>query len=225
MWRRSLSYRVGLDLGTTYSAAAVWRSGVANIVTLGNRSPAIPSVVHVSSSGILVGDAALGRAVSDPAHTAREFKRRLGDPEPVLRDDAGRGWSAHDLSAALASMILRTVQERQGGPPDEVVLTVPASWSATKRTLLANAIEEIPALAHPNLRTITEPEAAAIHYAANERIEPGEIVAVYDLGGGTFDAALLRRDDHVGETGAGFTLIGRPEGIDRLGGIAFDSAQ
>ena len=72
---------------------------------------------------------------------------------------------------------------------------------------------------------MTEPEAAAIHYAATERIEPSQVVAVYDLGGGTFDAALLRRTD-VDEVGSdrGFEVIGRPEGIDRLGGVDFDAA-
>ena len=71
---------------------------------------------------------------------------------------------------------------------------------------------------------LTEPEAAAIHYAATERIEPGEIVAVYDLGGGTFDAALLRGGGEGTATGARFELIGPPEGIDRLGGVDFDAA-
>ena len=65
---------------------------------------------------------------------------------------------------------------------------------------------------------ITEPEAAAVHYASRERLEAGEIVAVYDFGGGTFDAAVLRKTDE------GFTLLGHPEGMERLGGIDFDVA-
>src|SRR5690606_34038287 len=64
----------------------------------------------------------------------------------------------------------------------------------------------------------TEPEAAAVFYAAQQRVEPGSIVAVYDLGGGTFDAAVLRK------TEAGFEILGQPEGIERLGGIDFDAA-
>jgi molecular chaperone DnaK (HSP70) len=64
----------------------------------------------------------------------------------------------------------------------------------------------------------TEPEAAAISYAAGERMADGDVVAVYDLGGGTFDAAVLRR------TAGGFELLGRPEGIEQLGGADFDEA-
>ena len=66
--------------------------------------------------------------------------------------------------------------------------------------------------------TMTEPAAAAVQYASTERLEPGEVVAVYDLGGGTFDAALLRKQAD------GFELLGRPEGLERTGGIDFDEA-
>jgi hypothetical protein len=65
---------------------------------------------------------------------------------------------------------------------------------------------------------VTEPEAAAIHYASEERVEPGSVVAVYDLGGGTFDVAVLRKSE------AGWAILGEPEGIERLGGIDFDEA-
>ena len=65
---------------------------------------------------------------------------------------------------------------------------------------------------------VSEPEAAAVYYATTEHIDVGEVVAVYDLGGGTFDAAILRR------TASGFDLMGPPEGIDRLGGVDFDAA-
>jgi hypothetical protein len=63
---------------------------------------------------------------------------------------------------------------------------------------------------------LAEPQAAALHYAAAERIEAGSTIAVYDLGGGTFDAAVVHKD------GAGFGLLGRPEGLERLGGVDFD---
>jgi molecular chaperone DnaK len=66
--------------------------------------------------------------------------------------------------------------------------------------------------------TLSEPEAAAINYAALSRVEPGAVIAVYDLGGGTLDAAVLRA------TGGGWDLMGAPEGIERLGGIDFDEA-
>src|SRR5690606_15203425 len=68
------------------------------------------------------------------------------------------------------------------------------------------------------VRYTTEPEAAAVFYAHQQRVEPGALVAVYDLGGGTFDAAVLRK------SADGFEILGQPEGIERLGGIDFDAA-
>src|SRR4029453_16169058 len=65
---------------------------------------------------------------------------------------------------------------------------------------------------------VTEPEAAAISYAASEHVDAGAVVAVYDLGGGTFDAAVLRKTD------SGFEILGKPEGIEHLGGIDFAEA-
>jgi molecular chaperone DnaK (HSP70) len=66
--------------------------------------------------------------------------------------------------------------------------------------------------------TVTEPEAAAIHYASQERVDPGAVIAVYDLGGGTFDVAVLRK------TASGWDILGRPEGVERLGGVDIDEA-
>ena len=68
------------------------------------------------------------------------------------------------------------------------------------------------------MATLSEPEAAAIHYASQARVETGAVIAVYDLGGGTFDAAVLRKTD------AGWETLGSPEGIERLGGVDFDAA-
>src|SRR5436190_7689440 len=76
---------LGIDLGTTYSAAAVFADGRGEVFDLGERSPQIPSVVAVRPDGeVLIGEAAERRAISEPARTAREFKRRLGDPVPIV---------------------------------------------------------------------------------------------------------------------------------------------
>ena len=96
-----------------------------------------------------------------------------------------------------------------------VTLTHPANWGPYKRELFA----QVPGLAGlGEVRMLTEPEAAAAHYARNDRLDPGALVAVYDLGGGTFDATVLRTTEH------GFDILGRPEGIEGLGGIDFDEA-
>ena len=209
-----VGYRLGVDLGTTYCAAAIYRNGHAEIVTLGNRASSVPSVAYIREDGeILVGESAERRASGDPGRSAREFKRRVGDPVPIVT--GGQTFAPEELMALQLPPIIRIATERQGEPPSTITLTVPANWSDHRRKIFTDAI----ASEHlPPLNIITEPEAAAIHYAANERIEPGEIVAVYDLGGGTFDAAILRR------TADGFEVLGQPEGIDRLGGIDFDAA-
>jgi actin-like ATPase involved in cell morphogenesis len=210
-----VGYRLGVDLGTTYTAAAIVRDGRVEIVTLGNRAAAIPSVLLLRADGtMLVGEAANRRALSEPGRVAREFKRRLGDPTPLLL--GGTPYSAESLMAKLLRWVVDTVTEREGGPPDHVTVTHPANWGAYKQDLLAHALR----LADlESTSMITEPEAAAIYYASQERIDSGTLLAVYDLGGGTFDAVVLRK---TGETG--FEVLGRPEGIERLGGVDFDEA-
>ena len=91
----------------------------------------------------------------------------------------------------------------------------PANWGPYKKELLVQTVE-LADVRDPTF--VTEPEAAAVHYASTEHVAPGDIVAVYDLGGGTFDAAVLRK------TETGFETLGEPQGIERLGGIDFDAA-
>src|SRR5690349_19458240 len=183
-----MQYGLGIDLGTTQTAAAVRVDGRIEIVRLGGRRAEIPSLVFVRPDGdLLIGDAAERRGEAEPARLAREFKRRIGDPVPIL----------------------------VGGVPAVLTVTHPANWGPYKREQLDQALrlaDTGPVL----LRT--EPEAAALQHATARRIGPGETVAVYDLGGGTFDAAVLRRE------GEGFLLLGEPEGVEQLGGADFDEA-
>ena len=80
-----MAYSLGIDLGTTYSAAATKRADRLEILQLGQRGATIPSVVVLRADGeVLTGDAAERRALSEPTRTAREFKRRLGDPTPII---------------------------------------------------------------------------------------------------------------------------------------------
>lgn len=209
-----MGYHLGIDLGTTYTAAAVHRDGRVEIVTLGDRAASVPSVVLLrEDSTILTGEAAARRAVNEPGRVAREFKRRIGDPTPVLL--AGSPFSAEQLSASVLRWVVEQVVSVQGGPAERLAITHPANWGPYKIDLLTQAVR----LADlPSADLLTEPQAAAIYYSSGERVEPGETVAVYDLGGGTFDAAVLRRTD------TGFEILGEPEGIERLGGIDFDEA-
>ena len=209
-------FTLGIDLGTTYSAAALVRGSTVEPCVLGTIAAQIPTVVVLrEDSEILTGEAAERRATSEPARTAREFKRRLGDPIPIIV--GGTPYGAEALMAQMLEAIVRQVTDREGEAPSTIVLTHPANYSDYKRGLLLEAAR-LAGLDLDRVRLITEPEAAAIAYARQQRIEPGEIIAVYDLGGGTFDAALVR------DTATGFELIGTPEGMERLGGIDFDQA-
>src|SRR5262245_51810210 len=209
-----MAYYLGIDLGTTYTAAAAEHSGVVEALTLGNRTASVPSVVFLREDGqILVGEAATRRATTDPGRVAREFKRRLGDPTPIIL--GGTPYGAEMLMARLLRWSLDRVQEQQGEPPRAIALTHPANWGPYKLDLLRQAVRQVDLDAALYL---AEPVAAATFYASQRRLEPGDTVAVYDLGGGTFDAAMVRR------TAVGFDIIGSPEGIERLGGIDFDEA-
>ena len=213
-----MAYSLGIDVGTTYSAAAVSRdASLVEVCTLGTTSQSIPSVVVLREDGeILTGEAAERRAPGEPTRTAREFKRRLGDPVPIIIGSTPYG--AEALMAFVIRDIVAAVTAREGSAPDVVVLTHPANYSDYKRDLLAEAAR-LAGLDLARVRFVTEPQAAAVAYASQRRVEPGEVVAVYDFGGGTFDAAVVRKDE-----GHGFTLLGRPEGMERLGGIDVDQA-
>ncbi|HEY8544874.1 MAG TPA: Hsp70 family protein, partial [Acidimicrobiales bacterium] len=210
-----MTYHLGIDLGTTYTAAATHEGGRIEVVPLGDRGPTIPSVLFMRPDGnIVAGDAANRHAVTDPERIAREFKRRLGDPTPVLL--GGVPTPPETLTAHLLRWVYDTVVRAKGQAPVKVALTHPANWGPYKRDLLLRAAETAGVT---DVTLATEPQAAAISYANQERVEPGAVIAVYDLGGGTFDAAVLRK-----EADSSFTILGQPEGIERLGGIDFDSA-
>jgi actin-like ATPase involved in cell morphogenesis len=209
-----MTYSLGVDLGTTYTAAAVFRDGRTSAIDLGTRTAAIPSVVFLrDDETILTGEAANRRGTTEPTRVAREFKRRVGDTTPILL--GGAPYSADALMGRLLRWVVDAVTEREGSPPAHIGVAHPANWGPYKQDLLRQAIARAD-LDH--VVTITEPEAAVTFYASQERVEPGSVIAVYDLGGGTFDAAVVRK------TETGVELLGSPEGIERLGGIDFDEA-
>ncbi|MGI8776664.1 MAG: Hsp70 family protein [Acidimicrobiales bacterium] len=214
-----VGYQLGVDIGTTHTAAAVLRQGRAEIVRLGEDCDTIPSVVFIDADAdagtalVVVGDEADERGFADPTRVARAFKRRMGDPTPVVL--GGTGHTADALLAALLRRVVDIVSEREGGPPDLVTVSHPANWGAYRKDLL----DEVIALAGlDNVATISDPEAAALFHDSIDEVPAGDVLAVYDLGGGTFDVAVARK------VGDGFEMLGLREGIDRLGGIDFDEA-
>ena len=208
-----MSYSLGIDLGTTYTAAAVASGdGRAEMLPLEHANSIIPSVVAIpAGEEPIVGSAAQRRAITNPTAVAREFKRRFGDTTPILLD--GQPHGSHQLMAHLVRSIVRRATAEQGGPPAAVAITHPANWGPYKRELL----QDVGALAGlSDVIYVPEPTAAASWYASQAKIDVGDTIAVYDFGGGTFDAVILRRDDH------GFELAGPPAGLERLGGIDID---
>ena len=209
-----MSYSLGIDLGTTFTAAAVYENGQARIIDLSDQSATMPSIIYLDENGsYLVGDSAMRRASTEPARAAQQFKRRFGDTAPIFI--GGAPLSADALTAELLKSVIVLVSERQGGPPDAITLTHPANWGGYKLELFDQTVRRA---GLDSVINITEPEAAVLHYAQLERVPNNSLIAVFDLGGGTFDAAIVRKTD------AGTEFIGRPEGIDRLGGIDFDQA-
>ncbi len=215
-----MSYGLGIDVGTTFTAAAIRREEAGRrtlpeVIPLGTRSTAVSSVIYLGQDGqVVVGEAAERRAVTNPDRVIREFKRRIGDEVPIVI--GGVPHSAPEVAAMVARWVVDRVAEREGGPAADIVITHPAGWGAYKIQIMADALR---ATGLPDITFRTEPEAAAACYALQERVDTGSIIAVYDLGGGTFDAAVVRK------TGAtSFSVLGIPQGIEELGGADFDDA-
>lgn len=214
-----MSYRLGIDLGTTFTAAAVCSldEDVARpeVVSLGSRAAAIPSMAFVAEDDTFVfGESAGRRWVTDPDRVIREFKRRIGDPVPMVA--GGVLHEPQDVAARFVESVVEQVAERFGSYPDTVTVTHPAAWGEHKCSLFAEALADREL---GGTELMPEPEAAAIAYAADLKVDPGSIVAVYDLGGGTFDAAIVR-----GHARGNFALAGKAQGLDQLGGADFDEA-
>ncbi len=215
-----VSYTLGVDLGTTYTAAAISESATTRVVSLAHDRYAIPSVVAppIDGSSLLIGASALTVAATEPNRVAREFKRRFGDATPMVVGN--EPWLPEQLTGLLLRVVVNKVRDEMGGEESELVLTYPAIWREHRLDLLREMVESIEL---SNTRFISEPVAAAINYqdrqhSRNEPVRVGSLVAVYDLGGGTFDAAVLELQDQS------YQIRGEPEGLGFLGGIDFDLA-
>ena len=122
-----VTYYLGVDLGTTFTAAATWREGRTEIKNLGSRAAAVPSVVLLREDAtILTGEAANRRAITEPHRVAREFKRRLGDTTPLVV--GGSPYSAEALMARVLESVTHEVSQRAR------VAHRPTSPSPTRRT-------------------------------------------------------------------------------------------
>lgn len=214
-----MGYRLGIDLGTGFTAAAVVRDGAAaESVTLGASSPHTPSAVFFDrDGGVHFGDAALSRAATEHDRAARRFVARIGDATPLLLGNAGERVEvfAHDLAAAMVAWVVANVTTAEGEAPESIALTHPATWGPYKKSLVRDA------LAAQGLDAVTfvgAAQAAAIGYAQTGRLAADATVAVYDLGHG-FDVAVLRRTD-----ADSFTSLHAAAQIADFGGADLDDA-
>ncbi|GAA0920623.1 Hsp70 family protein [Pseudonocardia zijingensis] len=209
-----MSYALGVDLGSSFVAAATAFGPRARMAFLGDNAAVAPSVVYQGADGgLLTGEVAGRRAAADPGRAASGFKDLLGEQTSVTL--AGQPRSVVDLLAAQLRDVLRRVAEAEGAPPERLVLTRPASWGAYRQRLFAEAPRLV---GRADTVMISDAEAVAAYFAEAHGLPSGSLLAVYDLGGGSFDAAVL------GVRPGGVEILGRPEGFERLGGTTFDEA-
>ncbi|MET9487281.1 Hsp70 family protein [Nocardia sp. NPDC006630] len=203
----------GIDLGTTNSAVAVLRGVDADVIKNNEDSDTTPSAVWIDRRDQLrVGRAAKERSESDPDNTAAEFKLRMGTArESVSFAASGRGLSPVQLSAEVLKSLRADVRQRLGEDIEAAVVTVPAAFDMSACDATRAAAEAAGLRFSPLLQ---EPTAAALAYGFQSADEDARWL-VYDLGGGTFDAAVIQLRD--GE----FTVLNH-RGDNYLGGKLID---
>ncbi|MDH3997831.1 MAG: molecular chaperone DnaK [Desulfuromonadales bacterium] len=228
-----MSKVIGIDLGTTNSCVAVMEGGEPVVIANAEGTRTTPSMVAVAESGErLVGQQAKRQAVTNPENTLFAIKRLIGrkfDSEAVKKDieispfkiikaDNGDAWvevrdkqySAPEISAMILQKMKQTAEDYLGEEVTDAVVTVPAYFNDSQR----QATKDAGKISGLNvLRIINEPTAAALAYGLDKKTE--EKIAVFDLGGGTFDISILELGDGVFE-------VKSTNGDTFLGGEDFD---
>jgi molecular chaperone DnaK len=200
---------IGIDLGTTFSAVGYVRDGIPAILPNGPER-IVPSVVGFTPTGqLVVGTPAVNQYVLYPENTVRSIKRLMGTDETVRLND--RDYTPAEISALILREMKRIAEADLGRPVERAVITVPAYFSDAAR----QATREAGELAGLTVeRIINEPTAAALAYGLDRQDEQ-HIIAVYDLGGGTFDVSIV-------ELNSGVMEVRASHGDTHLGGDDFD---
>src|SRR5579862_9177179 len=227
-----MSKIIGIDLGTTNSVVAVMQGGEPNVIPNQEGARTTPSVVAITKSGErLVGQVAKRQAVTNPENTVYSIKRFMGRrfdevgeeakrmPYKVVRgphDDArveiaGKTYSPPELSAMILQKLKTAAEDFLGEKVTKAVITVPAYFNDSQRQATKQAGE---VAGMEVLRIINEPTAAALAYGLDKKKD--ETIAVYDLGGGTFDISIL-------EVGEGVVEVKATAGDTHLGGDDVDN--
>ena len=219
---------IGIDLGTTNSCVAIMEGGDPNVLANAEGSRTTPSVVAFTDSGErLVGQIARRQAITNPENTIFAVKRLIGRrsddamvqkassllPYKIVRNENGDAWveirgkrySPAEISAFILQKMKQTAEDYLGEKVTEAVITVPAYFNDSQR----QATKDAGRIAGLNvLRIINEPTAASLAYGLDKKKD--EKIAVFDLGGGTFDISILELGDGVFEVKAtnGDTFLG-----------------
>jgi len=224
---------IGIDLGTTNSCVAIMEGGDPNVIANAEGSRTTPSVVAFSDSGErLAGQIAKRQAITNPENTIFAVKRLIGRryddsmvqkamkvlPYKIVRADNGDAWveirgkrySPAEISAFILQKMKQTAEDYLGEKVTEAVITAPAYFNDSQR----QATKDAGRIAGLNvLRIINEPTAASLAYGLDKKKD--EKIAVFDLGGGTFDVSIL-------ELGEGVFEVKATNGDTFLGGEDFD---
>ncbi len=204
---------LSVDLGTSNTVAVLSAHGRHPRVVEVEGSAAMPSAVFAAEDGrLVVGREAERRARLDPARFEPNPKRRVDEGTLLLGDRVVPVTEA--FAAVLAKVAGEVSRQLGGGRADEVRLTHPAQWGPVRRNVLLSAARQ--AGLGQNLVLVPEPVAAAAHFASfpGRSLAPGQALAVYDLGAGTFDVAVVA---------AGYTVLAEA-GLPDLGGLDVDQA-
>ncbi len=228
-----MSKVIGIDLGTTNSCVAVMEGGEPIVIANSEGSRTTPSMVAFTESGErMVGQQAKRQAVTNPENTLFAIKRLIGrrfeseavqkdiaiSPFKIVKADNGDAWvqsrdkkySAPEISAIVLQKMKKTAEDYLGEEVTDAVITVPAYFDDSQR----QATKDAGKIAGLNvLRIINEPTAAALAYGLDKKKD--EKIAVFDLGGGTFDVSILELGDGVFE-------VKSTNGDTFLGGEDFD---
>src|SRR5213596_914786 len=224
---------IGIDLGTTNSCVAIIEGGDPIVITNAEGGRITPSVVAFTESGErLVGQVARRQAITNPQNTVSAIKRLIGRryddplvqkamkvlPYKIVKADNGDAWvevrgkkySPAEISAFILQKMKQTAEDHLGEKVTEAVITVPAYFNDSQR----QATKDAGKIAGLNvLRIINEPTAASLAYGLDKKKD--EKIAVFDLGGGTFDISIL-------EIGDGVFEVRSTNGDTHLGGDDFD---
>jgi len=205
-----MSKIIGIDLGTTNSCVAILENGVAKVIENSEGARTTPSIIAYTKDEILVGATAKRQAVTNPKNTIYASKRLIGRkfdekevqkdiglmPYSIVKADNGDAWieangeklAPQQVSAEVLRKMKKTAEDYLGTTVTQAVITVPAYFNDSQRQATKDA-GRIAGL--EVLRIINEPTAAALAYGVDKESKKDRKIAVYDLGGGTFDISII----------------------------------